>query len=273
MFTIIAAILCGIVSGVALGFSETATPPWSVFWGILIALGAQLGAGFWLKRKIEKGMFEVQNILQQGQKHLQNKVAQWSMRPPGSPKQAQLDLEREQKKFVMQALEAADNLEKWRLWSPLLGKQVTTLRMQLYFQIKDYKMVDKLMPHCLFLEPMTVAMRLARMYLKNEEGLEEAFAKSLKRLQRFGRGANTAILFALYSWILVQKGDIGGAHKTLLNGCELNDSETLKRNRDLLANNKINHFNNSGFGEEWYALGVEEPKIKMQRPRFGTRPF
>ena len=32
-------------------------------------------------------------------------------------------------------------------------------------------------------------------------------------------------------------------------------------------NNKVAHFNNSGIGDQWYSLFLEEPKIKTQRPR------
>ncbi len=274
MVTIILAVCCGLVAGGGLGFSGAAAPGWSVFWGVLAALAVQGAMGFWLKRKVEAGMKEVQGILLLGQKRIQNKVSQWQMRPPGSVRQAQIEIEREQKGFVAQAIEASGKLEKWRRWSPLLGKQVATLRMQLYYQTKDYQKVDELMPHCLFLEPISAAMKLARMYQRGEEGIEAFFEKQVKRLQRFGRGADTAILYAAYSWMLVQKGNIDQAHKILIRGCEKAEKEPLKRNRDLLANNKVNHFSNAGFGDEWYALGLEEPKIKMQRQRVaGSRPF
>jgi hypothetical protein len=32
-------------------------------------------------------------------------------------------------------------------------------------------------------------------------------------------------------------------------------------------NNRVAHFNNSGLGDQWYSLLLEEPKVKMQRPR------
>lgn len=274
MYTIMLAVFCGLLVGGGLGFGGVAAPGWSVFWGVLTALAAQGAMGFWLKRKVEAGMQEVQGILVLGQKRIQNKVNQWQMRPPGSVRQAQIEIEREQKGFVSQAIEASKGLEKWRRWSPLLGKQVATLRMQLYYQTKDYKKVDELMPHCLFLEPISAAMKLARMYQLKEEGLDTFFEKQVKRQQRFGRGTDASILYAAYSWMLVQKGAIDQAHKILIRGCEKAEKETLKRNRDLLANNKVNHFSNAGFGDEWYALGLEEPKVKMQRQRTASsRPF
>ncbi len=275
MYTIIIAVFFGFLVGGGLGFSQAASPGWSVFLGILAAVALQAAIGFWLKRKVEAGMKGVQDILMAGQKRLQNKVNQWQMRPPGSLKQAQIEIEREQRTFVEQALEASKRLEKWNRWSPLLGKQIATLRMQLFYQTKDFQQVDALLPHCLFLEPMTAAMKLARMYQLKDAGLDAFFEKQAKRQQRFGRGADAAILYAAYSWMLVQKGAVDQAHKILIRGCEKAENETLKRNRDLLANNKINHFNNAGMGDAWYALGLEEPKVRTQRQRAapGSRPF
>jgi hypothetical protein len=40
-----------------------------------------------------------------------------------------------------------------------------------------------------------------------------------------------------------------------------------------LANNKIAHFTNVGFGEEWYALWLEEPKMRAKRMRDNGRFF
>jgi len=229
MFTILIAVAVGLMAGAGLGFSHTSGPAWSVLWGVLTALAVQAAAGFWLKRKVEAGMQGIQEILLTGQKRLQVKVNQWQLRPPGSPKQAQIEIEREQRKSIEQALEASKGLERWCRWSPLLGKQITTLRMQLYYQTKDFKKVDELLPRCLLFEPMTAAMKLARMYQLKDPGLEAFFEKQLKRSQRFGRGADTAILYAAYSWMLVQRGAVEAAHKILIRGCEKAEHETLTR--------------------------------------------
>jgi hypothetical protein len=82
------------------------------------------------------------------------------------------------------------------------------------------------------------------------------------------------ILTALYAWMLVQKGDVAAAHKVLIRACEKAENETLKRNRDHLANTRVGQFSNAGLGDEWYALGLEEPKVRTQRQRApGGRPF
>ena len=126
------------------------------------------------------------------------------------------------------------------------------------------------MPSCLFLEPMTAAMRMARMYTRKDEEIDKFFTRQTARL-RYGQGA---ILYALYAWIAVQRNDIELAQKTLLRAAEKMENETIKRNIEHLANNRVRQFTNAGLGDEWYALGLEEPRIKMQRSRgAGARPF
>jgi hypothetical protein len=36
-------------------------------------------------------------------------------------------------------------------------------------------------------------------------------------------------------------------------------------------NNRPAHFSNSGLGEQWYSLLLEEPKVRMQRQRQAFR--
>ena len=92
---------------------------------------------------------------------------------------------------------------------------------------------------------------------------EKFFTKQTKRL-RYGQGT---VLYALYSWMLVQRKEIGAAHKILVLACEKMENEVIKANRDHLANNRVNQFSNAGLAEEWYALGLEQPKVKAQRQR------
>ena len=46
---------------------------------------------------------------------------------------------------------------------------------------------------------------------------------------------------------------------------KLSDNATLVENCDRLVNGKLKHFSNAGFGDAWYSLYLEEPKIKPQR--------
>ena len=126
------------------------------------------------------------------------------------------------------------------------------------------------MPKCLFLDPLTAAMRIARMHVNKEEGLDKFFEKQVARL-RYGQGA---LLYSLYAWIALQCNDIDLAHKTLARATSKMENEVIKRNLEHLANNRPRQFSNAGLGDEWYALGLEEPRIRTQRARGpGSRPF
>lgn len=270
MIIILLNLLVSISIAAALTLTETAKWGWSILWGVLTFAALQALISYIMQRKVKAAMERVQSILMAGEQRLRQKVNQWQLRPPGSIKQVQLLMEREQRVFVERALEASQDLERFFPWVPLMKKQVATVRMQLYWMIKEFKQVDKLMPEIIMLEPMTAAIKISRMYMLGEEGIDKVFLKSTARL-RYGQGA---LLYGLYSWILVQRQNYDEAHRILIGACDKLENETLKRNRDALANNKITQFSNAGFGEEWYALHLEQPKVKIQRQaRFSNRPF
>ena len=270
MLTVVFNGIVGLMFAVVLGLSHAASWGWAIFWGLLTFIASQGGTGYLIQKRVKAEMAAVQKILEDGQKRLQMKVQQWQMRPPGSMKQAQAEIERDQRVFVERALEASKGLERYNRWAPLMGRQIATLKIQLYWMLKEFKKVDELMPRALVMDPMMAAMKMARMYMNNEEGIEKLFKKHTARL-RYGQGT---LLYALYAWILVQKKDIDGAHKVLIEACEKMENDTMKKNREHLANNRVGHFSNMGLGDEWYALHLEQPKVKMQRQsRFNDRPF
>ncbi|MDA3927243.1 MAG: hypothetical protein PF904_21440 [Kiritimatiellae bacterium] len=270
MYLIIINIILGALAATAFDLTDVASTIWAVVWGVLIFLAGQLLSGYLVQKKVKVEMEVVQEILNSGKNHLQQKVSQWQMKPPGSIKDAQKIIEKEQKVFIDRALKASSGLEKFNRWAPLMSKQINALRLQLHWMNKDFKAVDKLMPHVFVLEPMMACIKISRMYMRNEEGIDKIFKKHSAKV----RDENGVLIYALYSWILVQQKKIDEAHKILIDGCEKTDSELLKRNRENLANNRVGHFSNAPFGEEWYALNLEQPKMKMQRQqRFNNRPF
>jgi hypothetical protein len=265
MYTILISLLLGISVSAALWFTHvTQRPVWVAVWGLLGVIAGQVSLGLILRRKVKAAMDAVQNVLLSGQKKLQQKINHWQMRPPGSLKQAQLEMERDQRVFIEQALEASKGMEKYVRWTLMLDRQIATLRMQLHYQLKEYRKVDALLPKCMFMDPMTAAMKLARLHVRDEMAEAGKFFHKQTRRLRYGQGV---ILYALYAWMLVQRKETEAAHKLLVRACEKMENEVLKANRDHLANNRVNQFSNAGLSEEWYALGLEQPKVKMQRQR------
>jgi BMFP domain-containing protein YqiC len=242
---------------------------WAAVWGALVFMAGQVALGLLLQRRVKRAMEAVQNVLLAGQKKLQQKINHWQQRPPGSLKQAQLELERDQRVFLEQALEASKGLEVYSRWTLMLDRQIATLRMQLYYQLKEFRKVDELLPRCMFMDPVTAAMKLARLHVRNETAEAEKFFQKQTRKLRYGQGA---ILYALYAWMLVQRKEFEAAHKVLVRACEKMENAVIKANRDHLANNRGNQFSNAGLADEWYALGLEQPKVRTQRQqRYGER--
>ena len=78
------------------------------------------------------------------------------------------------------------------------------------------------------------------------------------------------------AWIFVQKEMLDKAHIILVEGCKVGSHDTMKKNLERLANNRIREFSNAGLGDEWFALFLEAPKMQIKRQqhpgKFG-KPF
>ena len=273
MLTLVLNGVFGVLVAVALGATGVANWWCAVLiWGLLATLAGYALCAYLLSRRVKQDMTAVQAIMTEGQKRMQQKVHQWQMRPPGSLKQAQLEIERDQKRIVEQALAASAKLERFNRWMLLMNRQTATLRVQLYWSVKDFKRVDELLPSALFVEPMMMTLKMARMHMLNAEtpDIEKFFRKQAAKL-RYGQGA---LLYSLYAWILVQRKDLDAANKILLEASKKMENDVIKANLAHLANNRVNQFTNAGLGEEWYALHLELPKVKTQRQSpFAKRHF
>ena len=244
--------------------------PW---WGLTLAFltffALQAAIGIKMKNRVQQVMTRVQGILAEGQKRLQTKMARWRIRPPGSMKDAQREIERDQRLFVKEALEATEDLRAFKRWIPLMERQIATAQFQLYWMLKDFAKVDELLPKAIFADGSSRAMRLARMFATGA-GTEE-MAKFHKKGSRRARYNENVLFDATWSWILVKKGDLDGAFRYLTEALKNSDNAVLKANHIALMNNRPTHFSNAGLGDQWYALFLEEPKIRRERPRMQWR--
>ena len=238
---------------------------WSIFAGIAGFAVFQGVFGFILQKKVKRDMEKVQGILLAGQKQLQQKMQRWQMRPPGSIQAAQKEIFEDTKVFVKEALAQTETLRKYRLWVPMMDRQIATAQLQLNWMIKEFKVVDKLMPKALCVDPMMSAIKMARMYTLGSplKDIEKVYRKGVGRVRYNGN----VLLAAAMSWMQVQKGETDAAFKTLTEAIKKSDNETLKRNHGELMNNRVAHFSNSGIGDQWYSLYLEEPKVRTQRQR------
>ena len=265
MLTILLNLTVGVLVGVGLRLGGLASTGWSTFWTILCVVAGQVGVGFLLRSKMQSVMTEIQAIMGGAQKRIQAKMTQWQHRPPSSPKQAQTEVEQEQQAAVNQALAVVEKLAPYYKWIPLLSRQADTMRMQFYWQLKQFDKVDRLMPRAMMADPMLMCVKLARSYMTGASMADlAALFKKFSGKVRYGQGE---LLYGMYAWMLVQKNDLDGALKVLVASDSKMESPTLKRNRDHLANNRANQFSLSGLGDNWYSMFLEEPKVKQQRVR------
>ena len=273
MYAIIISVLCGIVLSLGLTLPDVLSIYWSAPCGILLALAVYAAFSLRFRSLLNAKMKHIQSITENGQKQIQTKINHYQSRPVGSPQQVMADIEKMQRAVIMQTLDATATLVPYVNWIPLMSRQIATLRMQLHYQLKNFDEVDKLMPKVIMLDPATMAMKLAQMY-RRKAPLEEQVAFFKKSVSR-SRYNQSALLYALMAWIYVQEKKNDEAHKVLVESLKKNENESLRKNCDRLANNKHREFTNAGFGDLWYALLLETPKIQTRRQSHHAygRPF
>ena len=203
-----------------------------------------------INAKLQALMLEIQQKIQ----GMQNRMMH---RPTGSPKQMMQILEREQQAGLDRMIEALDLFKPLYKWSFLLKRQVNTMKMAFLFQQKKFDEVDKLLPHCMFFDPQSVAIRMVRMFKNNDPKLDKFFKS---RCRRF-KGDSAVIPFAAYSWMLVKQDRVEDAIAVLTDARKQTSNEVLEKNRELLLNGKVKQFTNAPLAEAWYALMLEEPKM------------
>ena len=267
-----AAAAAGIVSNAGTGSAVAA--------GIVSFLAAQFLIGWIVRKRVAKIQEALQEFLTNGQKQMNRKIQLFQSRPGGNIKQIQRQLEGDQKALITEALRFIDRFEPFKKWNLLMGRQIATMRMQFLYQLKDFEAVDQLLASKglfkgpMMMEPITIAMKMARQYQNGDpDGLEKTFKRHIKWM----RGGRGTLLYGLMSWVYMQQGESEKARMLLVKAKEITSDETLARNWELLANNKDKQFSNAGLGEEWYGLYLEAPPMpKQQRIRMnahGRRPF
>lgn len=221
---------------------------------------------------------ELQDRMQSAQASMQRKLKQFQNKPGGNVKQMQRQLEADQKAMLKQGLEFTKQLEPFRKWSLLTGRQIATMRFQFYYQLKEFDKADEILATCGFMrgpmmmDAMTAAMRMARYYKKDDlAGAEKVYKSRI----RWAFGDRGTILYGLMSWIYVQVGQPDAARQVLLEAKGKTGSELFKKNWEHLSNDRVNSFSNAELGDQWYSLYLENPPApKQQRVRGnGRNPY
>lgn len=239
--------------------------------GIAGFLIPHFGIGLIVRKKVSKVQAELQEMLTNAQKQMNRKIQMFQSKPGGNIKQIQRQIEADQKAIVTQALEFTARFEPFRKWTLMMGRQIATMKMQFNYQLKNFDVVDQILASSglfkgpVMMEPMSIAMKMARQYKNGDAAGAE---KTFKRRIAWFRGNRGTLLYGVMSWIYMQQGESEKARALLVKAKETTGDETLARNWEMLSNNKDSAFSNAGLGEEWYGLYLEAPPLpKQQRMR------
>ncbi len=224
----------------------------------LVILLCHVLATFLLRMYAKKVNLKMQGMMMEIQQKLQGMQNRMMHRPTGTPKQMMQQIEREQNAGIERMIEALELFKPLYPWSFFMKRQVNTMRMAFLFQQKKFDEVDALLPKCLIMDVQSVCIKLVRMYKNNDAGLDKFFKKKTRHIRA---NAGNTLLYAAYSWMLVQQERYEDAIKVLQDAkVKTCGNEVLSRNLDLLANRKFKQFSNNALAEQWYALMLEEPR-------------
>lgn len=263
MITVLLNLIVALLVAIVLPVTGVMAWYWSVPLGLLCFIAVQIGITLVLRRRMASVSAAVETITKQAQARMHAKLQRWRTKPVSSAKLAEAELTKDRDAMIDEIRAVLAPLYRYRLWIPLMDRQLATMELQFAWQKKDYARVDELLPRALLIDPMLVCIRLARMWQKDatDEELLKVFRKSVRR----ARYDTTALLYATMAWMMVRHNNIDEAFRLLNEADERNEHPVIKQNRDLLANNRVNQFSNAGFGDVWYAIGLETPKVRTAR--------
>jgi tetratricopeptide (TPR) repeat protein len=265
VFTIMIGLLVGVATGSLA--SLWLGPVWSSLIGLLGTLAATILINLWVRKRLEALFKDVQATVEATQGQLRRKINVMQTKMMSGGKGLQRQMEKEQADGIHEALKKLDGIKPLQRWNLLAVRQANTLRAQLYYQIKEFEKADRCFEKCLIMDPLTLAMKMSRQYAHGQtKALEKAFRKGIKRY----KDEEAIILYALYSWTLVEANRIDDAVALLNDAKEKTENAVLRTNWEHLANGRVRHFSNAGLGDQWYALHLETPKPVKVKHRFGS---
>jgi len=263
MLAIVVSLIIGFLAGFALHLSNSwISINWCVTLGVIVFIALQVLLGFYVRKLVKKRTESIQGIMEEGQKKINRRVQHFQMKQQGDMKMIQRVLENEQNVFIREALSKVDTLYSLCRWNIMLKKQIHTMKFQFHYQLKEFKDADMHMAKAMFVEPISAAMKIARLYKNNDSSYINFFKKKIKK---FKKNEFAPILYGVYSWILVKNKKITEAIEVLEEGKKATSNETIAKNWELLVNGKIEKFSNAGLGDHWYALYLEEPKAQKAK--------
>jgi len=264
MLSILISVIVGIGAGVAIGH-DLQSLPWGIVCGILGYMLTQIVISLILRRKINALQAGIQNEMAADKERINRQLSAFQQRQPGNLNGLKQLADRLQSEVSRKLLESTERFKVFYLWSPLLNRQINAMKVQLHYQLKDYSEVDRLLPKTILADPLSLAIKLVRMYKHEDAELDKFYKKKCAGI----KADNGAFLACVYAWIKLKQQDPQAALAALRASSKLSDNQVLLDNLNKLANDRKKDFSNAGFGEQWYALALEEYKPKPIRRKAG----
>lgn len=261
MLTLFIAFIVGIATGIVSAHNWGST--WGIIFGAVAVMIVQLAIGLIVRKKINGVNLQIQEIMTEAQKHINRKVRAFQQKPQSSHKAIQKILEKDQYDYIRKVIEKTDDLKRYSKWNLLMNKQISTMKLIYHYQLREFDKVDELLASALYFDPRAVAIKIARMFKRDEKGIDKFFARKVKKF----KGDNATIIYALYSWILVKREKYDDAIKVLVEAKARTGNQVIAANWEAIANGNHKQFSNANLGDEWYSLYLEEPRIKTQKQR------
>lgn len=262
MLSIIIALVIGAGVGAAVGVDLQSTP-WGITCGIAGYVATQIVISLILRKKVNAVQAAIQNEMNADRERINRQLTTFQQRQPGNMAGLKQLADRLQNEVSRKLLDATVRFKVFYMWSPMLYKQINAMKVQLYYQLKDYEEVDKLLPKSMLMDPLSLSIKLVRMYKNEDKELDNFYRKKCSKF----KSDQGAFLACVYAWIKLKQQDVQSAVAALRNARKLSDNPILIDNLDKLANDRKKDFSNAGFGEQWYALALEEFKPKAVRRR------
>jgi len=202
---------------------------------------------------LQDRLTERNNALVRNYKHLSSRG--------GNARQLMDQARKDQDAILSEALEATRRIDPYCRWSPLLDRQLNAIRVKFLYPLRRFDEVDHLLPKTMMTDDVLICMKMCRQFQHGEDAaLQKTYEKSRKKFS-----SDPTLIYATYAWMLLRRKQDERARQVLLDGKEATDNEVLKKNWEHLSNNKPGMFSNSGLGDAWYSLLLEEPKQPKQK--------
>lgn len=264
-----------VAAGAAGYFSYTAGDGGHWGWAILACLGAALAViipiNLVVQKKLQAIFMGVQRDVMAANERISSKANSLAMRGQATPKLA-AQLEQEMCDAIRAVIPAVDRAKPYQIWNPLVKTQANLMKAQLYYQIKDYEAATPLLAKAMVVDPSILCMKMVLNWKKDPTETKELDKLFYKNIPRFKYDKGT-LCYATYAWILVKQNRLTEAVTMLDEAKKKTDDPVIHQNWEHLANNRVARFSNAGLGNQWYALGLEQPApVRMaQQDRFGGR--